>query len=210
MRWIVLPVILALMVALVPNAQAVTVTAGWTDSDVGLIERGNGFYAGVMESWPLGGDFLEFSAAAEYIQRSGSLQRIYADPQAGPVQGEAKVTLHHFQPAGFVRLKVPGLSFIPRIYTGFSLALNLSESWDEPQGETIGDYGYEQMDMMVHFGASLEFSRILVDFRYSQGLTEQLIEPVRTLDSAAKALPVEYPENGAKTSGIQIGIGYSF
>jgi Outer membrane protein beta-barrel domain len=192
------------------TAQAVHVTAGWTDSDIGLTERGNGFYVGVLEHWPMSGDWFEFSAAAEYVQKSGSMMRLYADPEAGPTEGKATATLHCLQPAAFVGVKIPGMSFLPRFYTGVSLALKLSESWDEPQGETIGDYGYEQMDLQAHLGISAGYSRFLVDARYNFGLTEQLIEPSSIISPANKALDQEFPENGAKINSFQLGLGFAF
>ncbi len=208
-----LPIFFSLLVflsLLAPTAQALIVTAGWTDSDIGLEERGNGFYAGVQDSWSLGTGLFDITVAGEYLQKAGSMHRYYSDPHSGLTYGEAKVRLHCLQPAAFLGLRIPVSGFTPRLYSGVSVVMNLEESWDEPEGDTGGGYGYESMDFQVHLGLSLEFSRFLLDLRYSTGLMEQLIDQTDQVLNSQKAEVADQPENGAKISSLQIGVGYSF
>jgi hypothetical protein len=208
-----LPLILTLLAALIsfaPAAYALHVVAGWTDADIGLEERGNGFYAGVQESWALGTGMFDFTAAGEYLQKAGSMHRYYSDPHTGLTYGEAKVRLHCFQTAGFIGMSIPVSSFTPRLYTGASVVLNLSNSWDEPEGSTDGDYSYENMDFQVHLGLTIEVSRFLLDVRYSTGLLGQVIDRTNEIANPNKAEVEELPENGAKINSVQVGIGYSF
>lgn len=202
--------LLMALVLFAPGAQALTVTAGWTDSDIGIDERGNGFYAGMQESWSLGSGLFDFTAAGEYVQKVGSMNRFYSHPELGLFEDEAKVRLHCLQPAAFVGLRLPVSSLAPRIYTGVSVVLKLNESWDEPEGNTAGDYGYENMDFQIHVGVSMQVSRFVLDARYSQGMMGQVIDRTDQHLYPTKAEVIPTPENGAKIDSIQIGIGYTF
>ncbi len=192
------------------TVQAVHVTAGWTDTDVGLQERGNGFYAGIQDSWSLGSGLFDILVAGEYVQKAGSQMRFYSDSHSGLIEGEAKVRLHCFQPAAFLGLCLPVTSLRPRFYTGVSVVLKLDETWDEPEGETDGDFNYENMDFQLHLGFSLEISRFLVDMRYSSGLLEQLIDRTSNAVLPNKAEEPDLPEDGVKISSFQVGMGYAF
>ncbi len=205
-----LPLITALLMVVASSAQALYVTAGWTESDIGLEEKGNGFYAGIQDSWPMGGDMFDITLAGEYLQKVGSMHRYYSDPYSGLTYGEAKVTLHCLQPAAFVGLSVPVSGLKPRLYTGTSVVLKLSDSWDEPEGSTDGDYSYENLDFQVHVGFSLEISRFMLDARYSLGLMDQLIDRTSEIAGAAKAEVEDLPEDGSKIDSLQIGVGFSF
>ena len=192
------------------SVYALQVTAGWVNADVGLQERGDGFYAGIQDSWALGTGSFDITVAGEYVQKKGSQMRFYSDPHSGLTEGEAKLNLHCLQPAAFLGYAVPMTNWKPRLYTGLSVVLNLEESWDEPQGETDGEYSYENMDLQIHLGFSLEISRFLVDARYSSGLMEQLIDGTSNAVLPNKAEEPDLPENGSKISSYQVGIGYSF
>lgn len=201
---------ITLLMVLASSAQALYVTAGWTDADIGLEENGNGFYGGIQDSWTLGSGLFDFTVAGEYLQKAGSMHRYYSDPHTGLTFGEAKVRLHCLQPAAFLGLSVPVSGFTPRVYTGASVVLKLADSWDEPEGSTDGDYSYEKMDFQLHVGFSLQVSRFMLDARYSSGLMDQLVDRTGQVASPLKAEVPELPEDNAKISSVQVGIGYSF
>jgi len=192
------------------SAEAMIVTAGWIRSDIGLEEDGDGFYTGVQETWEMGNGRFDFTVAGEYLQKSGSMHRFYSDPHTGETFAKADVLLHCVQPAAFLGLRLPVKSFTSRLYAGASVVLKLSESWDEPEGSTAGDYGYENMDFQVHLGFANEISRFLVDIRFSYGLMDQLINQTSQNLYPGKADVDETLEDGAKISSLQIGVGYKF
>ncbi len=203
-------VLLSCLILVSTGAHALHITAGWTNSDVGLQTKGDGFYAGLQDVWPLGDSLFDFTASAEYVQKVGSEMRFYSDEQSGLNEGEATVRLHCVQSTAFMGFRLPVTSLKPRLYTGASVVLKLDESWDEPQGETDGEYNYENMDFQIHLGISLEYSRFLLDARYSTGLMDQLIDRTSNIASGNKAAEPDLPENGAKISSFQVGVGYSF
>ncbi len=205
-----LTLMISLLMVWASSALALHVTAGGIESDIGLEEKGHGFYVGAQDSWPLGEGLFDITLAGEYLQKSGSMHRYYSDPHTGLTFGEANVTLHCLQPAAFVGVGIPVANWKPRLYTGASVVLKLSDSWDEPEGSTDGDYSYENLDFQVHVGFSLEVSRFMLDARYSSGLMEQLIDRTSQLANPGKAEVPELPENGSKISSLQIGVGYSF
>ncbi len=204
----------AFALVMVSSAQAVQISAGWTESDLGLENRGNGFYAGVQNSWPLGNDF-DFTAAGEYQNKSASQLLDYTNPDEGLFSSEGEITLHCFQPAFFVGYSIPMDSFRPRLYVGGSILLKLNESWNEPEGSDSGlRLYYDDFDIQLHAGFSLQYNRFLLDARYSAGLFEMLSVESSQLETSVsgpqKAEIPELPEDGTKINSIQVGIGYTF
>lgn len=191
------------------------VSGGMNRSDLGLNDPGDGFYVGGGEIRPLSGDHFDVAWSVEYLQRRSSQPMIFDDPNQGPVFGEAEATLGYVQPAAMLgwRLEVVGLLLRP--YAGASIAVKISETWDKPEGSTNRVYSYEDIDVMVHGGATLGWGRLLVDLRGSWGLMEQVID--RDYDNAGgweKAddllAGVEVPQAGDKTSAVQVGLGLTF
>lgn len=202
----------AVLILLPASASAIDATAGWTRSDVGLYEDGDGFVLGVRQNVLPGPGPVDLTVSMEYLVRAGSVPRIFSDPDAGPVRGNAEVKLHYLQPAVFAGCKLPlgGLSFRP--YAGLSLAMKLSEEWTQPAGDTEGDYSYEDTDFLGHVGLTLGLARFHVDARYSFGFNEQLIDGTSPVAKAAPAAEegVDAAEAGAKVSGFQVGVGLAF
>ncbi len=66
------------------------------------------------------------------------------------------------------------------------------------------------MDFQVHVGFANEISNFLVDIRYSYGLMDQLIDQTAQNLYPSKADVVDTPDDGAKISSLQIGVGYKF
>lgn len=202
---LLLPVLL-----LASTAQALEATAGWTESDLGLADKGHGFFLGVRDRWPLGEGLFHFSAAGEYVQKAGSLSRYFTDEIHGLRLVESKVRLHCAQAAGFLELGLPRPSFQPTVYTGASVVLKLKEAWNDPGGQAGDDYGFEDLDLQIHVGLLVKISRLMVDARYSTGLMEQLVYRTAGIGSANKAQTPELPAEGAKISSFQLGLGLSF
>ncbi len=192
------------------NARALQVTAGYTRSDVGLHEDGDGFTLAV------GGNVLrrtgpvDLTVAVEYVQRAGTQPRYFSHPVEGLVLGDAEVKLHYLQPAVFAGVTMPLGGLAPRFYGGFSLALKVGEDWTQPAGETNGDLGYEDTDFLGHVGLSLGVNRFCLDFRYSFGFNSQLIDGTHPVAKAAGDDGVDDVEDGAKISGFQVGLGMGF
>lgn len=202
--------LLMALIFFAPSAQALTVTAGWIQADVGLDENTAGWFTGIQETRALVGDLIDITVSGEYLKKAGSLSRLYSDPHAGETTGEAKVRLHCFQPAFFLGVRLPVSAFTARLYTGSSVVLNLGESWDEPIGTTALEYGYEELDFQVHAGFFTEISNFVLDIRYSYGLKDQLIVRTGQDMNLQKAEVIETPEDGEKITSLQIGVGYSF
>lgn len=201
----------ALLAAAGPGL-ALDLSAGYTRSDVGLYEDGDGLYLGVSQNLLPGPGPVDLTVGLEYVLRAGMQPRQYSDPDQGLVLGEGEVKLHYLQPAAFVGLDLPVGGILPRVYGGFSLALKISENWTEPAGETSGELTYEDTDFLGHVGLSVRFTRVFVDARYSFGFQEQLIDTTPEVVKAAPDLEegLGQSENGAKISGFQIGVGVAF
>ena len=214
-----LPVILVLLAALavvaVPAA-AWTVGAGWARSDVGLDADGDGFYAAVGRTQPLGGGVFDWSYSLEYVQKKGSQPTWFADPVGGIVYDDAAVTLHVVQPGVFIGAHVPDLPVVPRLYTGLSVSLKVKESWSDFPGRPSQAYGYKESDIVAHVGASVGLGPVTVDVRYSQGLVGQLLDdnqdlPVYNPGKATDPLAgVQEAEIGAKIRTLQVGAAFAF
>ncbi len=198
------------------TAQAVTVGAGWTYSDVGLHDKGDGMYLGVGHSQPLPNPVFDLSYSLEYVQKKGSQPTLFSDPVGGFTVDDAEVTLHVVQPSVFFGARVPNLPVVPRLYVGGSLGLKVKESWAEFPGVPDQAYGYKETDAIAHVGAALGLGPVTVDVRWSKSLVGQLLEDPREtqLKNAAKAedpLPgVSVPEVGHKTSVMQVGLTFGF
>ena len=113
----------ALLLTTCPAAEAVTVSAGWTRSDVGLHDKGDGMYLGVGNSLPLPNPIFDASYSLEYVQKKGSHPTSFADPVNGFTVEDAEVTLHVVQPSIFAGARIPNLPVVPRLYVGGSLGL---------------------------------------------------------------------------------------
>jgi hypothetical protein len=191
---------------------AVQIYGGWTRADVGLQNKGDGFFVGVGNEIPMSSGFLDASYALEYVQKVGSQPTFFSDPETGFTITDAEVTLHCVQPSIFLGARVPDIGIVPRVYVGTSFVLKVSEEWSEFPGQPHIEWGYKSTDIVGHIGVSLGMGPVTVDFRYTQGFLDQLLLD-NTLVNAAKAeIPPEGtpPEIGAKLTNIQLGAGFTF
>lgn len=205
---------LALVLAASPAA-AWYVTAGAGESDVGLNDNGTGYTLGVGGSWPAQRGPWDVSAEVAYEQRAGSQPLYFSDPDRGVFLDEAAVTLHMLRPAFFGGVRLLQGPVVPRLYAGFSVLVKLGESWDKPAGETNRVYGYEDIDAELNLGLAVGVGRFFLDFRYNQGLLDQLVDldadnagPWEKAEDDLEG--VEVPEDGAKVTSWQLGLGLEF
>jgi len=208
-RRLILTVAIVSFCASAGPAAAFQIHAGLIRSDVGLDQEGSGFTFGVGGQTPLGTGPFDFTGTLEYLQKRGTQPMIVSNPKLGPVRADAEVTLHCLQPAGFLGWSFPVGSLVPRLYAGASVSVKLGESWDRLEGGVATDYSYEDVDFLVHLGATLRYREFFfLDVRWSQGLMEQVV--VRD-GSAAKAQDpltgARLPEDGDTVSSFQIGLG---
>lgn len=194
--------------------QAVQVTAGWTRSDVGLENEGDGFFVGVGNDVPMASRIFDASYSLEYVQKVGSQSTFFSDPVDGFTTTDAEVTLHCLQPSIFLGAKIPDLGFVPRIYVGTAIVLKVEESWSDFPGQAHLEWGYSNTDWVGHVGVSLGVGPVTMDFRYTQGFLGQLVydNTPQPLNEKSTAGPEgEFiPEDGAKLSNIQLGLGFTF
>lgn len=200
--------VLALLVS--SPALAWDMTVGWLQADLALQDKDPGLYVGVQEAWSVGDGPFVFVGAAEYQLRKGTQAFYYTSQSQGLFEDEGTVSLHCLQPTGFLGLDLPVGEMKVRFYTGASLYLKMSESWDEPDGGKGMDLGYEDIDVQGHLGVSLHLDRFLVDGRYSAGLMDQLVYRDDDVLPGNKAGADDLPGDGGKISVIQIGGGFSF
>jgi hypothetical protein len=207
-------ILAALLLTAWTPAAAVTVAAGWTRADLGLQDKGDGIFLGVSNDIPVVSRILDASYALEYVQKVGSQPTFFSDPVSGFLTDEAEVTLHCLQPALFLGARVPDLGFVPRIYVGGSLVLKVKESWSDFPGQADREWGYKNSDIVGHVGVSLQVGPVLADFRFSQGLTGQLLQDNSQVVLGAKAEVGPEgdfePRIGAKLSHFQLGAGFRF
>lgn len=208
-------ILCCLLVSAAPPAAAWYVTAGMGESDVGLDANGSTFDLGLGETWPVGTGPFEVTAELAYAQRAGSQPMWFTSTSSGLFAGEAEVTLHMVRPSVFGVLRLLEGRTVPRLYAGLSTPIKVSESWDKPDGETNVVYGYEDLDVEVHLGASVAVGRFGVDFRWNVGLLEQLV--VRDADNTGGWTKAQVdpdaaatPENGATVSSWQLGLTVGF
>jgi len=204
------------------TAEAVTVSAGWARSDVGLHNKGDGMYLGVGTSMPLPNPIFDARYSLEYVQKKGSHPTPFSDPIRGFTVEDAEVTLHVVQPSVFLGARIPDLPVVPRLYVGGSLGLKVKESWSDFPGVPDRAYSYKETDVIAHVGASVDLGPVTVDMRWSQSLVDQLLYdpqelPLKSespLQSAAKAedplAGIGVPEEGHKTSVLQVGVTFGF
>jgi hypothetical protein len=193
---------------------AVQIYGGWTRSDVGLQNEGDGFFVGVGNEIPMDSRVFDVAYALEYVQKVGSQPTFFSDPVDGifPIT-DAEVTLHCVQPSLFLGARVPDLGIVPRIYVGTSLVLKVSEEWSDFPGQAHIEWGYKNTDIVGHVGVSLGVGPVTVDFRYTQGFIGQLLhDNTQPLDAKAETPPegTHVPEEGAKLTTIQLGAGFTF
>jgi len=198
------------------TAQALTGTAGWTRSDVGLHNKGDGVYLGVSNGITWDNPIFDASYGLEYVQKKGSQPTPFADPAAGFVVEDAEVTLHVLQPSLFLGARIPNLSFVPRFYVGGSIGLKVSENWSDFPGIPDQEYGFKETDAIVHLGASVGVGPVAVDVRWSRSLVGQLLidpqeAPVKSADKASDPLAgVTVPEVGHDTEVVRVGVSFTF
>ncbi len=192
---------------------AVQVYGGWTQADVGLQNKGDGFFLGVSNGIPMTIGFLDVSYALEYVQKVGSQPTFFSDPETGFTVTDAEVTLHCVQPSIFLGARVPDIGIVPRVYVGTSFVLKVSEEWSDFPGQAHIEWGYKNTDIVGHVGVSLGVGPVTVDFRYTQGFLDQLLVDNTVVNAAKAETPPEgthIPEVGAKISNIQLGAGFTF
>ena len=213
--WPGLPILMVsmLLIPLSGAAQTFQVEAGYTRSDVGLYNNGDGFMIGAGLNVLTSDGPVDLTVTLEYVLRGGSQPRYFSDPDAGLVLGDAEVKLHYLQPAAFVGWTLSMGKVGIRPYAGFSLALKLSENWTQPTGETSGEYSYEDTDFLGHAGITVGLSPVFLDARFSFGFNGQLIDgtfPAGGKAAEDPAAGVGSAEDGAKISGFQAGLGVKF
>ena len=192
---------------------AVQIYGGWTQSDVGLQNEGDGFFLGVGNEIPMTSAILDASYALEYVQKVGSQPTFFSDPETGFAVTDAEVTLHCVQPSIFLGARVPDIGIVPRIYVGTSIVLKVSEEWSDFPGQAHIEWGYKNTDIVGHVGVSLGVGPVTVDFRYTQGFLDQLVYDTTLVNTAKAETPPEgtfIPEIGAKLTTIQLGAGFTF
>ncbi len=206
--------VLGLMAPL--NAAALNLGAGWTRSDVGLQNDGDGIYLSVGNEVPLHNSIFDLTYALDYVQKKGSQPTPFTDPVAGFAVEDAEVTLHVLEPGIFVGAHAPGLPVVPRIYVGGSIGLKVSESWSDFPGEPNQNYGYKETDIIVHLGLSAAVGPVTLDVRWSKSAVGQLLRDDQDLPlwSANKAddplADVEAPIEGYKPEVLRVGAAFSF
>lgn len=189
------------------------VQVGWTHADIGLDQDGDAFLLGVGGAWPLGPGPFDVAAGGEYVRKRGVQPMMVASPELGLVRSDAEVTLHCLQATGSLGWSLPLGPLALRPYAGGALSIKLDETWERVEGPTGRDYGYEDVDVIVHVGLQVRFAgRWFVDGRFSQGLLEQVVERdgegfTKELDPLTGA---EYPKDGDTVRWVQVGVGVAF
>ncbi len=207
-------VLLLLLAPLAAAAQ--TASAGWTHSDVGLNDKGDGIYLGIANSVAWDNPVFDVVYGLEYVQKKGSQPTPFSDPVGGFTVTDAEVTLHVLEPAVFVGARVPGLSFVPRLYVGSSIGLKVKESWSDFPGVPDVRYGYKDTDFILHVGVSVGVGPFTVDARWSRSMVGQLLidpnpVPLKSADKATEPMAgVKVPEEGFDTEVVRLGLAYSF
>ncbi|HPF69040.1 MAG TPA: hypothetical protein PLQ13_00095 [Candidatus Krumholzibacteria bacterium] len=200
----------ALVLLLGLPAAAAEVYGGWVHADLGLDEQGDGFLLGVGGTWPIGTGPFDVAMSGELL-RKHAIQPLFVGSQdQGPVTADAEVSMTCLQAtisAGWT-LPVGGLGLRP--YAGGGVSIKMSESWDRPAGEVAVDYGYEDVDVMVHLGLRVQTAGpIFLDGRWTRGLFDQVIvrdSSVTKVSGDAPTLPV----NGDTVSWFHAAVGVAF
>lgn len=198
--------------ATVAPAAAWTVGAGWTRSDVGLHEDGDGFWAGVGRRTPLTG-VLDLAWSLDYVQKRGAQPMIFSSVDDPVTRQDAEVTLHYLQPAVFLGASLHELPLRPRLYAGGSFGMKIEESWNDFPGTPSTALAYKDSDFVGQVGLGLAIGPVELDVRYMKGFGGSLILD-QTARGGAKAetdLPgVNPPRIGAKLETLALGVNYRF
>ncbi|MFT5314284.1 MAG: hypothetical protein ACI9UK_000104 [Candidatus Krumholzibacteriia bacterium] len=206
---------LLVLVLLPALAQAWQANAGWSQSDVGLQNKGDGFYLGVGNGIPLKSRLFDASYSLDYVQKKGSQLTQFADPVAGFSTEDAKVTLHVIQPSLSFGIAPAEIPLHPRLYIGAGLGLKLKEEWSDFPGQPDQEYGYKDTDISGHVGLSVGMSSFVLDARWTKSLSGQLLVDNQNISvTPGKAddplVGVAQPEEGFKTETWQLGLGVKF
>lgn len=206
--------IAVMMLTMVAGQGPAIEAAAWvTHSDVGLYDSRGGGGLGVSGNVLSDSGSVDLTFGFEYIQRRGAQPRYFAHPTDGLILDNAEVVLHYLQPVALVGVSFPVGKWVPRVYGGLSFALKVGETWNQPEGETNGEIGYEDTDVLVHLGTTIQEGRYFIDFRYSWGLTRQVVDNttfrVEKLAEDVEA-GLDAFEDGNKVHGFQAGLGYRF
>ena len=211
-----LTVLLVFFLAL-PSARAESwwLQAGWTHSDVGLADEGDGFWTGVEGRQVLGGNTLELAYSVAYVQKAGSQVMLFSDVNEGNRLGRAEVTLHVLEPMVTIGAVMDAGPFRIKLYGGGAVGLKLSEQWDQPPGAADRTYSYENLDLAGVTGLDLRRGAWLVTVLYSAGLLDQLltegVAPVSKSSQAEDPLGgSSLPVAGQNIACWRLGVGYRF
>jgi len=192
---------------------ATEITAGWLRSDIGLDQSGNGLFVGVGGNWPLGAGPFDVSAGGSFLRKRGVQPLLVGSPDLGLVRSDAQVTLTCLQPEASVGWNLPAGPLGLRPYAGGAVSIKLGETWDRVAGALAREYGYDDVDVVVHAGLQVRVAgRFLVDARYSRGLLGQVVS--RDGTGFTKAIDpltgAKLPEDGDTVAWVQVGAGVAF
>lgn len=207
--------VLVVVFCLPYTAAAGEVYGGWIHADLGLDQQGHGFLLGVGGTWPVGKGPFTVAMSGE-LARKHAIQPLFVGSQEqGPVTADAEVALTCLQASFSLGWTLPVGSLGLRPYAGGGVAIKLSESWDRPAGEVAVDYGYEDVDAVVHLGLRLQTAgRIFVDGRWTRGLFDQVIvrdgSAVKAAGDKVSGDALTLPENGDTVSWFQAAVGVTF
>lgn len=131
-------------------------------------ERRTGFVGGLFVVWPLGGQ-VGLQTEALYSQRGAEIE----DPD---VDATGKVKLDYLEVPVLLRLSTPassGTSF--HVFAGPSLGFRVRARGEGTVGnftetEDLSDE-IEKFDLGLSIGAGADFNRLIVDGRYTWGLS---------------------------------------
>jgi hypothetical protein len=204
--------VLALFLLLPAAAAAWNVGAGWTRSDVGLDQDGDGLWFGAGNRTPLT-PLLDLSWSVDYVQKRGIQPTAFSSPDDPITVADAKVNLHYLQPTVYLGAGLGDLPLRPRLYVGGSYALKMSEAWSDFPGTPATELAYEDSDFVGQVGLTLGLGPVDLDARYMRGFASSLIVDT-TFRGGAKAetdLPgVDDPRIGAKLETFTLGALYTF
>ncbi len=214
-------VLTALALALAPAAArpaaAVEVSAGWAFTHIGLDDNRGGPVLGVGWRSTIAPG-LDLAYALEYVQKRGAQPTFFVTDANPFARADAEVTLHVAQP--IVLLELTELSpSLPHPYAGLSIALKLKEQWGAFPGQPSSEWAYADIDYVAHAGLARRVGPVRLDFRYSHGLTRQLLvdpaagAPVASARAARAVDPlpgVRTPVAGTRLWQLQLAASLAF
>lgn len=191
-------------------AAAWEASLGWALTDVGLHDDRGGLVVGLGARAPLLPAALDLAYGLEYVQKRGAQPTWFSDAGTGFTRADAEVTLHVVQPVVLLVAAVP--LPLPQPYAGLSVALKLAEDWGVFPGEPSEEWGYKDIDFVVHVGLARRLGPLRLEVRYSRGLTDQLLaDPTAAAAKAEDPLPgVDDPVVGARLSQWQASAAIAF